>query len=336
MQDNNEEFDIRALRLMLLTAQTQSLSKSAAALDMSTASASKLLSKLKEQFENPLFVRSGGRLVPTPRAGMLVKEIEPIIHAVDMLARDREPFNPSKTSATIRLAAIDNAAMMLYQDVFADLMKRAPNLRFEIESLDGATFDRLRDGRIDLALMADQIPTSSTFHSAKLIESNCVMLVSRNHPLVEAARVRRLDESDVAPYRRIGVSLRYPSHPTPHTELGPRYSDGNVAITMPNYMAAANFASRTNLLLAAPKDVAEVVCEHVPLAMLEDPIYGSEIWSSSMVWHERTHTCPMLQWVRANILCGIRDKKLREKAQAMLEDENSSCAGCTDDWIQSN
>lgn len=323
MYDNNEEFDLRALRLMVLTARTRSLGKSAAALGISSASASKLLAKLKAQLGDQLFIRSGGRLLPTPRTEILVGEIEPIIQAVDHLGRDREPFNPATTSATIRLAAIDNAAMMLYQDTFADIMRRAPNLRFEIESLDESTFDRLRDGRIDLALMADRLPSSATFHSATLIESNCVMLASRSHPLVQTARSRRLSAEDLEPFRRVGVSLRYPSLPTPHSEVGPRYSDEKVAITMPNYMAAANFASKTDLLLSAPKDVAEVICEYVPLAMLEDPVYGSEVWTSAMVWHERTHSCPMLQWVRANVLCGIRDKKLREKARAQLEEDSS-------------
>lgn len=322
MHDYSEEFDLRALRLLLLTARTQSLGKSAAALGMSTASASKLLAKLRNRLGDQLFIRSAGRLLPTPRADVLVKEVEPIIKSLDALGRDREPFNPATTSATIRLAAIDNAAMMLYQDTFADLMRRAPNLRFEIESLDGSTFDRLRDGRIDIALMADSLPASPTFHSATLIESKCVMLVSKNHPLVQTAAAGMLQIRDVEAYRRVGVSLRYPSMPAQHTELGPRYSDKRVAITMPNYMAAANFAAKTNLLLSVPKDVAEVICEYVPLAMLEDPVYGSEVWTSSMVWHERTHSCPMLQWVRANVLCGIRDKKLREKARAQLKEES--------------
>ena len=63
-----EELDFKSLRFFSALYRLGNVSPAADALDISQPTGSLLLKKLRDHFADPLFVRVGQRMIPTPRA----------------------------------------------------------------------------------------------------------------------------------------------------------------------------------------------------------------------------------------------------------------------------
>lgn len=78
-----EELDFKSLRFFSALFRLGNVSPAAEALNISQPTGSLLLKKLREHFDDPLFVRIGQRMVPTPRADDIAQTVFTILQLVD-------------------------------------------------------------------------------------------------------------------------------------------------------------------------------------------------------------------------------------------------------------
>ena len=88
-----DELDLRTVRLLLLLLESSSLSSAAAETGVSPSTASKILQKTRGLFDDPLFVRSGGRMLPTERMRELAPGFASALRTFASLAEPSEPFS---------------------------------------------------------------------------------------------------------------------------------------------------------------------------------------------------------------------------------------------------
>ena len=159
MQAISEDIDLRSCRLLLETLKLSSLSLATVSLGMKTSAASKRLAVMRCFFDDMLFVRSGGRMMPTDRMIELAPRLQSFLHTADSLRQPETTFSPAECAAVFRVAAVDNAALICFRDAFTEIAHLAPQLTFEFENLEHETLDRLRSGVLDLALFGRAVTT---------------------------------------------------------------------------------------------------------------------------------------------------------------------------------
>ena len=130
--------NIRHVDLNLLVAfdalyDTGNVSRAAERLSLTQPTVSGMLSRLRELFADPLFVRTRHGVLPTPRADALRSPVKALLADVEALVQP-ETFDPATADVTISISANDYMQLALIVPLVAKLRERAPGIRVAVMS----------------------------------------------------------------------------------------------------------------------------------------------------------------------------------------------------------
>ena len=294
------------LDFLLTIYRMQSVTSAAKKHNLSASAASRVLKKLRETFRDPLFVRSNPNLLPTPRMNELSEQISEILLKIDGLA-ELEELNPATLERTFRIAAVDNTVLFVLRDFYAPFYESCPHSVLEFQPIDLELFEKLEDGRIDVALLPDSYSIPQKIREMTLYRVRYSLCVRPGHPLAKYwERNGRLPLDEISKYRKIIIANQldaagrvYSFDETTASAGGESYQ--KVGLCMPYFAPVGAILEKTDLTVLLPDETAQILKEiyHFPLAILP---YGdgSEEYSyrTRLIWHERTHYEPVMQWFR--------------------------------------
>ena len=293
--------DYKTLALMVELVRCRSLTVAATRCGLRPGAASKLLQKARERLDDALFVRSGGRMIPTPTMLALEPRATQIVRLSESLRPAAAVFEPEHCRDVVRIATTDNVSALLIAPLFATLRRRAPGLVLDVRQLEDGTLARLREGEIDLAIFMDEdYVDQPSFHRQTLLNGRHVALVRAGHPLALLARVRAPGPEDAAPFPRINVTMKKPSGGDYRAIFPQLEASHPAAMHLPTILAAAFALEKSDAILLAPAPLAAKLVAVSSLAAFEDPDRATPLpWRPQLVWHERTAACPLQQWLRS-------------------------------------
>ena len=152
------EVDFRKIDLNLLVVfhalmGEQSVARAAERLFLGASAVSMSLRRLRELFDDALFVRSGQRMVPTARAEELAAPIEALLGAAHKLVYERSSFRPADLDRVFRIGASESCEVGVVGALLAELRHEAPSARLVMRTASSANAAGLLDsGEIELAL----------------------------------------------------------------------------------------------------------------------------------------------------------------------------------------
>ncbi len=157
-----------------------SVSRAAARVHLSQSAMSAVLAQLRAYFGDPLLVRSGRTLVPTPFARSLVQPVNELLaraHALTALGPDRAPADVDRE---MTIAASDYSMAAFLAEAIKRAMQAMPNLRFDVLPLNRLSASLLTNGEVDL-LVAGQPLDLGRSPNRLVCEDRFVCLVSADH-----------------------------------------------------------------------------------------------------------------------------------------------------------
>ncbi len=292
------------LDFLLTIYRTQSVINAAKQHNLSASAASRVLKKLRETFRDPLFVRSNPNLLPTPRMDELSELIDEILAKVDDLA-ELDDFNPATLARTFRIAAVDNTVLFVLRDFYAPFYESCPHSVLEFQTIDHDLFEKLEDGRIDVALLPDFLPIPPKMHEMLLYRVRYSLCVRPGHPLVKFFEEHgHLPKDEISKYRKIVIANQVDENNRTYSCDEATVSGEacqQVGLSLPYFAPVASILEKTDLTVLLPDETAQILKEvyHFPLVLLP---YGdgSEKYAyrTRLIWHDRTHYEPILQWFR--------------------------------------
>ncbi|MDQ1654773.1 MAG: hypothetical protein QOI35_3973 [Cryptosporangiaceae bacterium] len=152
-------------------------------LSLSQPAMSAALARLRKMFDDPLLVRNGRRLRPTPLAESLVQPIREILTLIEETLSDRPAFDPATDSRTFSIAAGEHASIVLIRPLYEVLAKEAPHVRLSVRPADGRQSGLLARGDVDLVLATRELADppadvpSQVLYTDRLVGAAC-----RHHP----------------------------------------------------------------------------------------------------------------------------------------------------------
>ena len=297
------------LRFLLSLYETPSLTTSASHLQLSMGAASRRLGRLRAAFGDELFVRSALLLMPTERMRALVPEIRRILLSVRELFTN-DTLDLGTSQRTVRILSMDNGILTLLNDAIGHFYRSAPHATIRVESVDRELFSKLREGDADMALFpVNDVPKD--MRVLELYRTRRGILVRDGHPLLEIYAERgHLTLEDLAQFRKIDISFsgapRWGTAPRIEAELTAGVQ--RTGFSMPYFLAVPYVVGQTDFTYTAPVITLQhfVRMPQFNLRMLPAPAELAE-FVPRLIWHERTHTDPFLQWVRAIITDNCRE-----------------------------
>ncbi|WP_434418209.1 LysR family transcriptional regulator [Nannocystis pusilla] len=189
--------NIAALDLnLLLVLHTVLVERSAAAaarrLHVTPSAVSNSLAKLRAQLGDPLVVRSGRGLVPTPRALELAPHLRAAVRELERVVAGSERFDPATTTRSFALALSDAHQICDLPRVARAFATAMPRAQLRVVSIDHfEAVGGLAGGEVDAAVAPATAPQAGQ-HAYHLYEEAGVLLVRRGHPAAGKPVTREL------------------------------------------------------------------------------------------------------------------------------------------------
>ncbi|SEH87163.1 DNA-binding transcriptional regulator, LysR family [Mycolicibacterium rutilum] len=278
------DYDLNLIEALDALLAENSVTKAAARLHTSTPAMSRTLARLRRALDDPLFVRAGRDLVPTPRA----LELRPEVQAI--AARARAVFQPSGAAdprTAVRMVNLQVADMLsatFIPSLIDDLRVQAPgiSLRVRPEGLEDA--HALRDGVVDLEIGIIRT-VEPEIRSETLLTETLVGVIRPDHPL---AAVKTVTPRRFAAAEHVVVSRRGRARGPIDEQLAELGLHRHVAAVLPNFASALHLTRSTDVVCVAPARLGRTMFDTLGLRTFPIPLTLPHI-AIGMAWHPRNH-----------------------------------------------
>ncbi|WP_116291256.1 LysR family transcriptional regulator [Enterobacter hormaechei] len=291
--------DLRTLDLNLLKTldallDERSVTRAAAHLALTQPAVSGMLNRLRDYFDDPLFIRAPHGMVPSTRAEALAAPVKRILADIDVLLQP-VAFDPNTARLTFTLAATDYALRAVVVPFIAALKTQAPGIRVRVVPVTpGSLVSQLEQGAIDVALITPHT-TPDELHSRALYEERYVCMMRADHP--NAGEPMTLDrfcalEHVLVSYEGDGF------RGVTDSALEKIGWTRHVGLSVSHFLVLPDVLALSDMIAVVPSRIAEnqtgmFICE-TPV-----PVPG---FTKSMAWHGRTHRNPAQAWLRGLLL----------------------------------
>lgn len=286
------DLDTKQLRLFEVLYATRSVSRTADRLDLSQPTVSIGLGKLREQFKDPLFVRTPDGMQPTPHAESLISPIRETMNMVRSLAQWRADFDPATARRKFRIGMTDASHITLLPRILARVRDIAPHVEIEAVHLDAHTPLALQTGEVDLALGL-VLGMKAGFFQQTLYSQDWVCLAQRDHP-----RIRPI-LSDMVYRAEAHISIESGTgQPLLEKALNENGIERRVLLRLPGFLGLTGILSTTDLIATLPRHIGETLAVNGRLQVHACPFHIPS-FTVKLHWHDRYHHDKANRWIRS-------------------------------------
>lgn len=287
--------DLNLLRALDALLATGSVSAAAQRMHLSTPAMSHTLARIREALGDPLLVRAGRRLVPTPRAEALRAPVNRLVAEAQALMQPPGAAQLAQLKREFVLRAPEGMGILYGAALLETVRKELPRatLRFVPESDSDAT--ALREGRIDLDVgtVPDRDPE---VHTEVLYEQQVVGVVAAGHPLLAA----RVTARRFAAAEHVAIAQRGRAADAVDECLAAAGQRRQVVLTVPSAYGALMAVARSQLVACVPELLARTVATRLRLQVIDLP-FAVPAQQVLQAWHPRFDSDPAHQCLRRSV-----------------------------------
>ncbi len=291
--------------------RTGSVTEAAAATGITQSSMSATLAQLRRIFADPLLVRAGRSMRPTPRAVQLAADLREGVAAFERVLAGDPRFDPATSRETFTLALPDRVEVALLGDLLEHVRSAAPGVGLQV--VPWGRFDPpegLATGGIDLSigiLLAERPrkgdpwptfpdPIPAGHHTQRLFDSGLIAVVRGDHPRVG----HRLTLSAFCELDHVLVTEQLGGRGIVDDALAALGRSRRVAVRVPRHVLVGELIARSDLIATIDRRVAKQHAQRYGLRLFKPPV-ALPRGEFGMIWHARTHADPARVWLRAQV-----------------------------------
>lgn len=174
--------DMNLLVALEALLEERNVSRAAERLFVTQSAMSKTLGRLREVFDDPLFIRKSSGMIPTPRAEEIGRYLPEVLQAVQAMIKP-VAFDPLTFDGEFSLMVQGHMGVWVLPLLLARLRDTAPNLRLRTLSTASEPLDMLASGELDFVMHAEHRHYPPDFRLTTLGFAPPVLLARKSHPL---------------------------------------------------------------------------------------------------------------------------------------------------------
>ncbi|CAM5669958.1 hypothetical protein SAVIM338S_07000 [Streptomyces avidinii] len=315
-----------AIALDALLAE-HSVTRAAARLHTSPAAMSRTLARLRRILQDPLLVRAGQSMVPTPRALALREEAAAVVRGLGALLSPGASVDPAGLRCTFTLQAADLVGSALTPGLLELARREAPGVSFRIRAEELEAGPALRDGRLDLEVGSiDHVDPETRVE--QLVSLRMMAAVRSGHPLTEGP----LTPARLAAAQHVAVSRRGRFTGPLDAALAELDLHRRVGVVLPGHLAAMALAARSDIVCLAPAALPGAApspltdhADALGLCLLDIPLALPSL-TLGMAWHPRHTADGAHRWLRDTVRRTLRAPAAESKSETETESESEDDA----------
>ena len=293
---NISNLDLNLLRVLDALLRERNVSRAAERLALSQPAVSNALNRLRELLDDPLLVRVGRTMQPTPRALALEKPIRAALQQIVHSLGAGETFDPARSRLRFSIAVTDYVELVCMPALLRRLAERAPGIVIDIQHLTPTLpVEAMDKGEIDLVL-GRFLEVPGRFHARRWATETLRVALRRGHPLggaeLDLQRFLQLRHLWVHGGQTKGMVEQW---------LGERGLARHIAYTTPNYLQAAHIVAGSDLAAVLPTQLARHFAALLPIELHDLPFDLGPFYLDIVSPAQRERDTA-LQWLIAQII----------------------------------
>jgi DNA-binding transcriptional LysR family regulator len=296
---NLSALDLNLLHVLAVVLEERSATKAARRLHVTQPAVSNALARLRAHLGDPLVVKQGRGLVPTPLAERLYPALQRALSDIERAVQPAPPFDPRTCEREFVLASADAQQLSDLPLIARALAARMPRATLRVVSIDVLlATDGLATGEIDAALSV--AAAHPGLPSQPLYDDDGVALLRSRHPfrgkILSRAAFSRL------PHVALNVALGRTGvgHAMAERAFRAAGLERRIALTVPSFVAAAAVVAMTDHVVCMPRRVATSLSAQLPVRVVLLPLPPLTL-GMSLVWHPKNDVEPAQRSFRALI-----------------------------------
>lgn len=290
---NIADVDLNVLVVLNAMLEHQSVTRAGQALGLSQPAMSAAVAKLREQLGDPLFVRTGHGMRPTPRALQLAEPVRRILDTVRSDILQRPAFDPATAQRAFTIITPDIGEMVFIPKILAYARQHAPGIAIRSVAISSpGAGEALETGAADLAIGYFPDLAKPGFYQQRLFRNSFVCIVRADHPRVRDTLDMQgfLDESHavVRPAGRTHLFERF---------LTSQQITRQVSVELAHFASLLTVITTSDLLATVPHDIAQVFRQLASIRVIEPPL-AAPTFHLKQHWHGRMHADAANIWLR--------------------------------------
>lgn len=256
---------------------------------------SNALARLRETFNDPLFVRTAQGMVPTPMAQNIITPVRSALQLLRVSVQESRSFVPEQATKTYRISMTDLTEAVILPHLASRIRRMAPNINIDSFLVKRReTTKELAAGRLDFAIDAP-LNTDTQVRHVKLFEDHHVCVMRPGHPL---AKKERITLDDYLAQSHIHISSRRNGLGHVDLALGKMGLQRRVVLRSQHYQMAPLVMESTDMVMTVHERFAKRHNLHAVALPIDDvpPI------ETHLFWHESTDQDPANRWMREQII----------------------------------
>jgi len=283
--------DLNLLTTLDVLLSEGSVARAAERLELSPSATSRALARLRKATGDPLLVRAGRGLVPTPRALELRERVGQLVEDATAVLRPAENLDLAHLVRTFTLRTSDGFVENFGPALIERIAREAPGARLRfIQKLDKES-TQLREGAVDLETGVVEDTTSPELRMQALFRDRFIGVARTGHPLGN----REITPAAYAQCAHILVSRRGLARGLIDDTLAPLGLTREIVTIVGGFSAALALARASDLIATVP----ERHTENLRIGTWSFPLpFSAPEVLVSMLWHPRMDADPAHRWLR--------------------------------------
>ncbi|MBK5400806.1 LysR family transcriptional regulator [Pseudomonas sp. TH39(2020)] len=268
-----------------------SVARAAKRLRLSPSAMSRALARLRETIGDPLLVRAGRGLVPTPRALELRERVSQLVQDAEAVLRPAEQPDLKQLSRTFTLRTSEGFVENFGADLIARIAEQAPGVRLRFMHKPDKDSTSLRDGTADLETGVVGKTAGPELRTQGLFRDRFIGVVRMGHPLSEG----EMTPARYAAGSHISISRRGLDKGPIDEALELQELERHIATIVAGFSTALALARATDLIASVPE--RHTASLRTGMHSFALPL-SLPAFTVAMLWHPRLEADPVHRWLR--------------------------------------
>jgi DNA-binding transcriptional LysR family regulator len=279
-----------------------SVTRASQKLNLTQPAISHALGRLRQIFNDPLFVRQGHAMVSTPLARNIIEPIRRALRGLEVTLNGLDSFDPGTTAKRFNIALRDVLEATVLPPLMQRVRQRAPLVdiaasQVERRELEGELAAGTLDGAIDVLL-----PLPSEIMHTRIYQDSTVVVARKGHPAIDGG----LDIDTYLKQDHILASSRRRGPGLEDFELSRFGLERRVRLRCQHYFAACRVVSQTDMILTMPGRYASIANRQFGNQVLPFPL-EVPAFDVFLYWHANVDNDPANRWFREQVMESIRN-----------------------------
>lgn len=291
-------FDLNLLRVLVALDDCRSVTRTALHLERSQPATSAALAKLRKHFDDPLFIRTGSTMQPTPRAVAVVAAARAALGIVNLQITSSPPFDAGSSDQSVTLALSDVGEIIFLPTILQMVRRLMPKAALQSVSMSAAdVMHAMEVGEIDLAIGYFPDLVGRMFLQQVLFRDSFACLIRADHPF----RKERLSIQEFTRLEHAVVRAESRTEEVIERYLARRKLRRRVVLTTPHFASAPLIVAESDLIVTVPEPLARHFADSSSNVRVVGLPFVPPAIDLKQLWHRKYHNDPRSRWLRARI-----------------------------------